>query len=283
MEKIAIVTDSTADMSNRMAAEHDITVAPLSVNFGDQSFLDGIEISAEEFYKKLQDSDALPTTSQVSVGAFVEIYKDLAEQVDTIISIHISEKLSGTYQAAVLAAQEFSDVEIVPVNSKSVTTSLAFQVRLAAEEIRRGSGKEEILKRLERAQEQQKIYFSVRTLEYLEKGGRIGKAQALLGTLLNIKPVLTVDDEGYVAPFEKIRGYKRVIKRLAELYGEFIEKHGPNCFQAIMHAAAEDEARNLKAIIEEKYGPQNLEINQLGPVVGTHTGPGAMGLILTPR
>jgi len=283
LEKIAIVTDSTADMSNRMAAEHDITVAPLSVNFGDQSFLDGIEISAEEFYKKLQDSDALPTTSQVSVGAFVEIYKDLAEQVDTIISIHISEKLSGTYQAAVLAAQEFSDVEIVPVNSKSVTTSLAFQVRLAAEEIRRGSGKEEILKRLERAQEQQKIYFSVRTLEYLEKGGRIGKAQALLGTLLNIKPVLTVDDEGYVAPFEKIRGYKRVIKRLAELYGEFIEKHGPNCFQAIMHAAAEDEARNLKAIIEEKYGPQNLEINQLGPVVGTHTGPGAMGLILTPR
>lgn len=283
MGKIAIVTDSTADMTARMAAEYDITVAPLSVNFGDQSFLDGIEISAEEFYKKLQSSEVLPTTSQVSVGSFVEIYKNLSEKADTIISIHISEKLSGTYQAAVLAAQEFSDVDIVPVNSKTVTTSLAFLVRLAAEEVRRGSGKEEILKRLEKAQENQKIYFSVRTLEYLEKGGRIGKAQALVGTLLNIKPVLTVDKEGSVAPFEKIRGHKRVVKRLAELYGEFIEKHGPNCFQAIMHAAAEDEALGLKAVIEEKYGPQNLEISQLGPVVGTHTGPGAMGLVLTPR
>ncbi len=283
MGKIAIVTDSTADLTKQMAEEYDITVAPLSVNFGDKSFLDGIEISPEEFYKKLRSSDRLPTTSQVSVGNFVELYKKLAEKVDTIISIHISDKLSGTYQAAVLAAKEISEAEIVPVNSKTVTTSLSFQVRMAAEEARKGSSKEEILKRLEKAQEQQKIFFSVKTLEFLEKGGRIGKAQALLGTLLNIKPILTVDREGYVAPLEKIRGHKKVLQKLAAFYGEFIDEHGPNCFQAILHAAAEEEAKGLKAAIEEKFGPQNIEISQLGPVVGTHTGPGAIGVVLTPR
>ncbi len=283
MGKIAIVTDSTADLTKQTAEEYDITVAPLSVNFGDQSFLDGIEISPEKFYEKLKTSDRLPTTSQVSVGGFVEIYKDLAQKFDTIISIHISDKLSGTYQAAVLAAKEFSDVEIVPVNSKTVTTSLAFQVRMAVEEARKGSSKEEILKKLEKTQENQRIYFSVKTLEFLEKGGRIGKAQALVGTLLNIKPILTVDREGYVSPLEKIRGHKKVLQRLAELYGKFIEEHGPNCFQAILHAAAEEEAKGLKKTIEEKFGPQNIEISQLGPVVGTHTGPGAIGIILTPR
>ncbi len=283
MGKIAIVTDSTADMSREKAEELDIKVAPLSVNFGDQSFLDGIEIFPEEFYKKLRATDRLPTTSQVSVGGVVEIYKELAASYDKIISIHISDKLSGTYQAAVLAAQEFSNIDIIPVNSKTVTISLAFQVRMAAEEARKGSSKEEILKRLEKAQQNQRIYFSVKTLEFLEKGGRIGKAQALLGTLLNIKPILTVDQEGYVAPLEKIRGQKKVYQRLAELYGEFIEQHGPNCFQAILHAAAEEEAESLKDLIEEKFGPQNIEIEQLGPVVGTHTGPGAIGIVLTPR
>ncbi len=280
---IAIVTDSTADLDLKYAEENDVTVVPLTVNFGDKSYLDGVDLTTDEFFRKLTESEKLPTTSQVSVGAFEKTYKELAEKYDTIISIHISAELSGTYQAAVIASEEIEGADITPVNSCSVSFGLGFLVKIAVEALKKGANKDQILARLEQAKNRQKIYFSVGTLEYLEKGGRIGKAQALLGTLLSVKPVLTLSLEGIVTPFEKIRGKHKVKKRLEELLSSYIADEGADCYKCIVHSVNEEEALEFKDMLEKKYGFNDMEVGQLGPVVGTHVGPGVLGLALTPR
>lgn len=284
MGKIHLFTDSTADIDPEFIANSGINVVPLSVNFGDESFLDGVEITKEVFFEKLQTVDKLPTTSQVSVGAFVKSFN--AENIqagDSIISLHISQKLSGTYQACVLASKDIEGVKIYPIDSKTTSIGLGFLLRIAKNTLEQGASAEETVAKVQEAIEKQAIYFSVGTLEYLQKGGRIGKAQALVGGLLNIKPLLHLDQEGAVAPFDKIRGKKKVLKRLEDLLSEYLAEHGKDCYCGLIYGINKSEVMELKQNLAEKFGLDNIIVSQLGPVIGTHVGPQVIGIAMTPR
>ncbi len=283
MKRIQIITDSTSDITPILAKEHGITVVPLTVNFTDESFLDGVEITPDEFFAKLIKAEKLPTTSQVSVGSFVKAYKSFVGKTDVIISIHISEKMSGTYQAAVMAAEEVPELEIIPIDSKTVSYALGHLAMNASTAAQEGADVEDVLIKIKQSRETQEVYFAAGTLEYLVKGGRIGKAQGMVGSLLNIKPFLTIDDEGFVAPLEKIRGSKKAIVRLEEAITGYIAKHGPSCRKTIMHSACYKKAEDFQNMLAEKYGIVDSDIGAVGPVVGTHLGPETLGLVLTVR
>lgn len=283
MKKIHIITDSTSELSKEFAQENAITIVPLSVNFGNTSYLDGVDITPDSFYEKLQASKELPTTSQVSVGAFVEVYNQLKETAETILSIHISQRLSGTYQGAVMAAKEVGGTNIMPYDARTTSVSLGNLVKIAVEGVKEGLDAQTIIKRLDKARAQQLTIFSVGTLEYLEKGGRIGKAQALVGNLLKIKPLLMVDEAGYVAPFEKIRGKRKVLKRLEDIFAQYLADHGEDSIKSMIYGNNLQEANTFKEELEKKYGVQDMDLSQLGPVVGTHVGPDVVGMSLTPQ
>ena len=194
MSKICIVTDSTADLTPAQAEGLGVTVRPLSVVFGDKVYLDGIDIRPETFYSMLASSNTLPTTSQPSPGEFVEVYERLfSEGCDTIISIHLSAGLSGTSQAAQQAAEHLGK-DIRVVDSRSISVGVGVQVMAAAEAVKAGKSVEEVLEAIEVSRQNHEVLFTLNTLEYLAKGGRIGKAKSLLGSLLNIKPIIRVDN-----------------------------------------------------------------------------------------
>ncbi len=278
MGKINIVTDSTADLPESLIKELNITVVPLKVSFGDKVYREGIDISAKTFFEKLGQSTELPRTSQPSPGEFQEIYRELACDGSSIISIHLSSHLSGTCQSAQLAKSSLPHLDITVVDSKQVSMGLGMIVLAAARAAKDGKTEIEILASIEKIIRKMQTYIVVDTLEYLKKGGRIGKASALMGTVLNIKPILTIED-GIITPFEKTRGKAKAIERIIELVKEFSDKNGL-IRSAIVHADALDEAVDLhgKLITGIKYC--ELIISEIGAVVGTHGGPGTIVVFL---
>jgi len=275
--RIKIVTDSTADIPQAMARDLGLTVVPLTVFFGPESFLDGVELKPSEFYAKLVSSPHHPKTSQPSPADFAAVYNGLKSETDTIISIHLSSHLSGTYQSAVLAKGMVDGVDVEVVDSKGASMSFGVTVIEAARAVRAGWSKDQVLTLVDRMVRNVGVYFCVDTLEYLRRNGRIGKASALLGSLLNIKPVLTLED-GIVAPFEKLRGQNRVIPRLVELMQQ---KMGPEkrIRVAVVHADARDQAEKLLEAVRGGFEVDEATISDIGPVIGTHTGPGTLAVI----
>lgn len=282
MANIKIVTDSTSDIPRDVLEAHGIELVPLKVHFGSDTYHDGVDIHAEEFYRKLAESPELPTTSQPSPVDFMEVYKKLADTPDTaIISVHLSAAFSGTYQSAMLAKSLLEDqIRIEIVDSKSASYGLGMLAIAAAEAARAGKSAEEILELLQKLRRETRLYFIVDTLEYLQKGGRIGKAAALVGSLLNLKPILTIDDGGEVAPVDKIRGSKKAQARIIELLKKDFD--GVTVDICIAHSVARERAEELFALVSGALQVRNHTYTELGPVIGTHVGPGTLAVIATP-
>lgn len=275
MGQIRIVTDSTADLADALIKEWNITVAPLKVLFGDKVYHEGVDISNREFYELLKGAEKLPSTSQPSPGEFEDIYKRLTDDGSSVISIHISGNMSGTYQSAKIAKNNLADRDITVIDSKVVSMALGHVVLAGARAVREGKSKEEIIARIYNVMEKVKTYFVVDTLENLQKGGRIGKAAALFGTVLNIKPVLTIE-EGVIAPFEKIRGKGKALERIMEKAREFSKDH-KNMHCALVHGNALDDAVKFHHKLISGINCSEFLICEIGAVVGAHTGAGTIG------
>lgn len=276
MPGIKIATDSTADLPLALIKEYDIAVIPLKVFFGEKCYREGVDLTPPEFFEKLTAFEKLPATSQPSPGEFQNFYEDLTKDGSTVISIHISSLMSGTSQSALIARPCFPDRDITVIDSKQVSMALGIVVLAAARAAKEGKNKEEIIEIVRTMIGKVQTYFVVDTLEYLEKGGRIGKATAFLGTMLNIKPVLTIQD-GVITPCEKIRGKGKALERIIEIAKDYAEQHG--CLRSvILHGNVLDDTIKFHQRVSEELKCPEIIIGDIGAVVGTHTGPGIMAL-----
>ncbi|MGE5576008.1 MAG: DegV family protein [Syntrophothermus sp.] len=275
MQRVKIVTDSTADLPEELIKKHGIKVVPLNVHFGEEVFQDGVDLWPEEFYLKLKSSPDLPRTSQPSPGLFVEAYRELAADGSAVVSIHISSKMSGTLQSAQLAKDMLPELDITVIDSLTVCTVMGLVVLAAARAAESGAGKEEVVAVTYRAMKDTQVYFVVDTLEYLQMNGRIGRATAMVGTLLSIKPLLTIK-EGEVTPVEKIRGKAKAIDRIFELMRQ--EVGGRKVRMAVMTTAEAEEAQNLAARARQELPCEDVVVSNIGAVIGSHVGPGTIAI-----
>jgi DegV family protein with EDD domain len=273
--KTAVVTDSTAYIPKEMREQLNIHMIPLSVIFGLETYQEEKEISATEFFEEVRTRE-LPTTSQPPVGEFVELYTRLAAEYDDVISIHLSSGISGTYQGAVAAAEMVEGIKVHAFDSEISCMVQGFYVLEAAEWALQGKSAKEILDRLEDMRETIQAYFIVDDLAHLQRGGRLSSAQAIIGSLLQVKPLLHFVDKKIV-PFEKVRTRKKAMKRVANLLGEAV-KGGEPYRAVIIHANREAEAYEWKKELESIYSNVEFMISYFGPVIGSHLGEGSMGL-----
>ena len=275
MSKIAIVTDSTSDIPKNMAKELDIKVIPLTVIFDKESFLDdGKDITISEFYKKIRSSEKLPTTTVPSPKYFIETYTDILKESESIISIHISSKMSGTVNSAEMAKKEMPGKDIEIIDSEYVHLPLGFLVLKAAQLAREGKSKEEILKGIYDLKPKIKVLFVPSTLEYLKKGGRIGKAKGLIASLLEIKPILTIHD-GEVSQFKTARRWNQAKTELIKSMKTMV-KSPQNLVVAVGDSDAKEDAEEMYERIKETFNPKRILRVDIGTIVGTHLGPGGL-------
>ena len=272
MSKIALVTDSTCDLPESVVKDKNITVIPLNVHFGEETFLDGIDLQSNEFFEKLSTSEIHPQTSQPSVGRFVETYNDLLKKYDSILSLHISSKLSATYNSALQAQKEIGNENIKVIDSMNGTLGLGAIVHHIADLNQKGESFENLVKEAEKIIPNAIFMGLVPTLEYLAKGGRIGKARAFMGSLLKIKPILSAVD-GEIQSVGKAR---TLIKGMDFIVDEMKNRKISKLF--IVHANHEERANLLKEKTKDIVDPKDVIIAEFGPVVGTHLGPGAFGV-----
>ena len=278
---IKIITDSTSDLPNELAIASSIEVIPLPVRFGSEEFLDGVDISKDDFYTRLVSEGILPTTSQPSVGDFIELYKKIADTSEGIVSIHISSKLSGTFNAAIQAKRELENSEffstpIKVIDAEHVSMGLGLIAIKAASVASQGASIGEVEEVVKSVISKTEFFVLLDTLEYLEKGGRIGKARSLLGGLLNIKPLIRIEN-GEVREMGKERTRRKAIGRLLKMCETFphIEK------LAILHSTSPREAQSLSEELSNLYpNAGNPIVAQAGAVIGTYSGPGALGIAL---
>ncbi len=269
---VRIVTDSTADLTPEQQRAAGITVVPLNLHFGDEVFRDHVDLSTDEFFRRLKASSQLPRTSQPSVGAFEEAFRRLREGGDEIVSVHLSGKVSGTYNSALMAAQSVGEGKIDVVDSLSTSMALGFMALEGAKQAKAGRDRQAVAECLNALVPKARVICVVDTLTYLERGGRIGKARALLGSLLNVKPILQLKD-GEVVPLGRARGRPQALSRLVEL----LERDGKVSQLAIMHGAAQADAEQLRDRIASSYPGLDIQLTEIGAVLGTHTGPGVIG------
>jgi len=263
---------------------YNVTVLPLQVIFGTEVFRDGIDLTQDQFFEKLKTTKTLPTTSQPTVGEFEEIYQKLLDdpEVDSVISISLASKLSGTYSAAATAAERMSansGKKITVVDSLTVYMCEGLMVINGARAAEQGKSHDEIVRMVEAMRPNLQLLVLVDTLEYLQRGGRIGGAQAFLGGLLNVKPILQVKD-GHVEPLERVRTWRKAMERIVELGAEHAK--GRPCQISVGNAQAEEDAKTLSRMIHEKMNVVEEFPSVLGPVISTHTGPGALGFVFYP-
>ncbi len=277
MSKTAIVTDSTAYLPEEIISTYHINVVPLVVIWGEETFLDNVEMGPEEFYKRLSTAAQMPSTSQPTILAFYDIFKKLHAEGYDILTIVISSALSGTLDSAFQAKKMLPDVNIALVDSQSTSLPMAFMVLAAARAAKTGMPLEECVKVVETVRDHTQVFFALDTLEFLHRGGRIGGASRFLGTALKLKPILILED-GKIEALEKVRTSKRAHERLIELVEAEVSNKSPINFLGVVHAAAEETAQELLKVVEQKFEPDELMFATLSPVLGTHTGPGTIGI-----
>lgn len=282
MQQVRIVTDSTADIPADVRRELGIEMVPLKVLFGSESYRDAVDMSPEQFYDRLPSFGGLPTTSQPSPAEFMDVYGKLAEEgAESIISIHLSAAFSGTYQSAQLGASMMEGgPDIAVVDSRSASYGIGLLAVEAAKAAREGKSKDEIVQLVGRLRAETKLYFLVDTLEYLQKGGRIGKASALVGSLLNIKPILSINDEGIVYSVDKVRGSKKAVARVIELLQK--ELGGRPVHLMMAHTNARSGAEEVYASIRPHFDVRSVQYTNIGPVIGAHVGPGTVAVFANP-
>ncbi len=276
---VRVLTDSTCDLSPELVAAYGITVVPLTVFFGEEALLDGVEIDANTFYQRLRESPVLPRTSQPAVEAFRSAYEHLAQDAGEIVSIHLSSRLSGTLNSASVAREQAPhSLRIELIDSYSVSLGLGAIVLEAAAAAAEGASMAQVVAVARRAMDRVHVVAVLDTLEYLQKGGRIGRARSLLGSLLSIKAIIHVED-GEVAPFDRIRTRARALDRLFEVATQ------DRALKRLFCACAGNDAEGQAFI--ERLRPHlphtEFHLGQLGPVVGVYTGPNAIGLATVSR
>ncbi|MFZ3170530.1 MAG: DegV family protein [Carboxydocellales bacterium] len=275
MNKVRIVTDSTCDLSKDLLEQYKISMVPLKVIFGDEVYQDGIEMSAKEFYQRLPQAAKLPTTSQPAPGEFASCYESLAQEGCSVISIHISGELSGTVRSAELGGSMVPELDLHIVDSKTVSSGLALIVIAAAKAAIEGKTTAEILSLVESLVSKSHLYFVLDTLDYLHKGGRIGRASALLGNLLNIKPIMTFKD-GVVTPVDKVRGRNRAFETILNLTKQQAGSGKIVC--GLLHSDDFSGVMKLHERVVKELDCAEIQIGEIGPVIGTYAGPGGIGL-----
>lgn len=275
-KKVKIVTDSTVDLPKEELKELGVTVVPLTVTIDGESYLDGVDITSGEFVKKLVVSNEVPKSSQPSTGVFVETYEKLGADGSEIISVHMTSGMSGTYQSALTAAG-MTDIPVTVVDSKYISTALGFQVKEAAKLASQDATVQQITERLKEVRERTSLYIMVDTLEYLVKGGRIGRGRALVGSLLKIKPIASLQD-GIYTPVSKVRTHAQMIKNLS---AQFEEETKGKVVKGIGIAQVEalSLAEKLKDQLQSSHTFTYFPIVDTTPIISTHTGPGALALM----
>ena len=277
MSKIALVTDSTCYLPPELVQRYQITVAPLVLIWGSEAFEDGVDIQPAEFYARLKTATVMPTTSQVTIHKFTEIFQMLLDQDCQILAMLISEKLSGTINSAVQAKSLLpAGAPIEIFDSKATAMALGFQVLAVAKAIEQGASLPEALKVAEQAAKSTGVVFAVDTLEFLYRGGRIGGGARFLGTALNFKPILELRD-GKVEALERVRTRSKSLDRLIELVEQQVGGRTPLCL-ASLNANVADEAHTLLEKAAAHLGAIEKYETELSPTIGTHAGPGTIGL-----
>lgn len=276
MTKIKIVTDSTTDLSDELLQQYEIEVVPLTLHIDGETYIDKIEITPSEFIAKMKESDELPKSSQPAVGAFVDVYNRLANDGYDIISIHMTGGMSGTVRSAQSASQ-MTEANVTVIDSRFISGALGFQVIEAAKMAAEGKTVTEIVERLSVVRDNTELYVVVDTLENLVKGGRIGKGAALIGSLLNIKPIASLAGGEYT-PVAKVRSHSQVVKYLSKKFAEDVKEKTIKGVK-IAHAEGLELAKRLSTAIFELTGYQGVEIVETTPIISTHTGIGAIGFV----
>jgi DegV family protein with EDD domain len=266
----AVVTDSTADLPPEWRERYDVEVVPLKVLFGEETFRDGVDMNNEEFFAKLAASNKLPTTSAPSPGEFAEVYSRLAKDHDGCISIHIGRQLSATAEAARVGAESVEGFRVNVIDSETVTMPMAFLCRLAAESATLDEATAAVEERIPKC----RVLALLDTLRYIEMGGRVSRAQAMIGTMLDLKPLLLVAYRE-IKPVDRVRTRSRAIPRMLE----FFEKDLPVEHVGVVHAQAPEEAEQIAAGIRSRRPDLEVTVGQIGCVLGTHTGPKALGVV----
>lgn len=278
MSKVAVLTDSTAYIPSALQQQLNITVVPLTLIWGEESYEDGVDMMPDDFYKRMENSKVIPTTSQATIASMKNAFERLLAEGQDVLGIFISSKLSGTVESAMQAREMLPKGQdrIAILDSLATTMALGWPVLTAARAAEAGESLVECQKLAEKARDQTGVMFVVETLEYLRRGGRIGGAQAMLGTILNIKPLLELQD-GRIESVEKIRTKGKALSRMLDLVEEKVAGRTPIRL-ATVHANAEAEALTLLETARQRFNPIESLHSPLSPVIGTHAGPGTVAL-----
>lgn len=274
--QVAIVTDGISSLTPDMGREYGVHVMPVYVMFGTDTYRDGVDLDTDEFYRLLRNNKQLPTTSQPTAADFQRLYTKLSQRSEAIISIHASKKVSATVDSARAARKELPDVPIHVIDAQTLSMALGQLAIAAARAAANGHDAEQVVQLVEELAPKTHVIFTVETLEYLRRGGRIGGATALLGSALRVKPILHIEN-GQVEPLEKPRTRKRAVGRLLDLMAERVGD-AEAVHVSVLHCDALKDAQSLAEKVKERFNCVELLITDAGPVIGTHAGPGTLGL-----
>ena len=277
--KVAIVTDSTVNFPKDILEQYPLTILPLTLIWGDDSYRDSIDITPNEFYEKLQTAKIMPSTSQVTPVQFSTAFQKLLEQGYKVLCIVISSRLSGTMDSAIQAKVSFPDAKIELFDSRSTSLGMGFQILAAARAAKTGATMEECLNLIQKVKDNSGLYFCVDTLEFLHRGGRIGAATRFLGTALNLKPILELQD-GEIIPIERVRTQRKALDRMVELVDSKV--HGKSSLRlGILDAKAPEGAEYVYQQLSQRFQAVEIIRGDVSPVIGTHAGPGTIGIAYT--
>jgi DegV family protein with EDD domain len=275
---IKIVTDSTVDIPAALLAQYDIRLAPINIQFAQETYREGVDIDRPTFFNKLEE--CMPTSSQPSPGQFVEVYEPLAKEGHSILAITITSKHSGTYESAVLAKSMLPDAEIEVFDSLSISMGTGYQALAAARAAAEGRSMAEILELLERMRSRTHLYFTPSTMKYLQRSGRVGTLAAALSSLLKVMPIIRTR-EGELEVCEKVRTRSKAIDRLVELTAQAAGTTEPVDL-AVIHAEVPKEAQALRARLEKQFECREMHLVPLACSLAVHGGPGILGIISLP-
>jgi len=276
MSKVAIVTDSTTYLPAELIQQYPIRVLPLTLHLEGREYADGVDITASEFYKRMAGSDSVPTTSQVNTQAFEQAFEELLNEGYEIITLLISSGLSATFQSALQAKKKFEGAPVELMDSRLVAMGLGLQVLAVARAAEKGASLAECKALAENTYNRIGVYFTVESLTYLHRGGRIGGAKRLLGTALNIKPILEIRD-GLIMPRESVISQRKALRRMISLAEKDLAGRKAQII-SVFHAAAPELAQDLLASASELLQPEETIFTEVSPVIGAHTGPGSVAL-----
>ena len=277
MSKVAIVTDSTAYLPEDLVFSYNISVVPLVVIWGEETLRDNIDITPNQFYKRLSQAKTMPSTSQATINDFANVFEKLHKDGYEIFTIVLSAALSGTMDSAIQAKEMVPEARVEIIDSQFTSIPLAYMALSAARAAKKGASLEKCIEIVETIRENTQVYFAVDTLEFLHRGGRIGGASRFLGTALNLKPILYLND-GKVEALERVRTLKRAHNRLIELLETSVNGRKTINMMGVVTAGTQDSASELLKEILDKFDPKEVMLANLSPTLGTHTGPGTVGV-----